>query len=249
MEGSPVDAGERPAPSIAVDDRSLRERSSLEREALAERIEARAAPIAAVLGVVFVFVVIGESLATSGTWIATAFVVGGWALWAFFVGEFVLRMVVAPSTSRFWRRNWWQVGFLVLPFLRFLQVLRLARLARAGRIVSSAVRGTRSAGQTMRGRLGWLLSVHVIVILSASQLLFEFSSIERYGDALYRVALAAVSGEPTGLESGLARLLDVVLATYAIAFFATAAATVGAYLVERRLPMPSDAEGRSAASP
>ncbi|HSJ50489.1 MAG TPA: hypothetical protein VLA90_04280 [Actinomycetota bacterium] len=221
----------------------MRDRSSGEREALAERIERRAAPIAAVLGVVFVLVVIGENLAPGGTWLATGLLVLGWLLWAFFVGEFLLRMVVAPSTAEFWRRNWWHVLFLLLPFLRFLHVLRLTRLARAGRIVSSAVRGTRSAGQTMRGRLGWLLSIHVIVVLSASQLLYEFSAIERYGEALYRAALAAVAAEPTGQASGFGRVLDVLLATYAVAFFATAAATVGAYLLERRADEPAP-EGR-----
>jgi voltage-gated potassium channel len=206
----------------------------LEREELVDRIELRAAPIAAVLGIVFVFVVIGENLAVPNTWMATAFLVAGWAIWVFFLAEFLLRLVVASSKVRFLKRNWWQVLFLVLPFLRFLQVVRLARVARAGRIVGSAVRGTRSAGATMRGRLAWIAAVHTIVVLSTSQLLFEFGDLGRYGDALYRTALAATSGEPIGGPSALTRVFDVVLSLYSLVFFASAAAVVGAYLVERR---------------
>ncbi len=210
------------------------ERETRQREALVDRIEKRAAPIAAALGIVFLLVVIGENLATPRTWLATAFVVTGWGIWAFFVGEFVLRLVIAPSKGRFLRRNWWQVLFLVLPFLRFLQIVRIARVARAGRIVSSAVRGTRSAGDTLRGRLAWIGAVHVIVVLASSQLLFEFTDVAPYGEALYRSALAASSGQPIRAASGVAKVLDVVLSLYSIVFFASAAATFGAYLLEQR---------------
>lgn len=207
--------------------------SGVEREALVERIERRTAPIAAALGIVFVLVVIGENLAQPGSALATAFVAIGWLLWVLFLVEFVFRAVVAPSTRRFLARNWWQIVFLVLPFLRFLHVVRLARLARAGRIVSSAVRGTRSAGATFRGRLGWLSIVHTVVILAASQLVFEFADVATYGDALYRTALASVAAEPMGLSSVVAKALDVVLALYSLVFFASAAAAFGAYFVER----------------
>ena len=205
------------------------------RAAWVEALELRFAPIASALGVVFVLIVIGENLADGGTPLRAALLVAGWALWGVFAAEFVLRGVLSPSIGGFLRRNWWQVIFLALPFLRFIAAIRLARVARAGRIVGSAVRGTRSAGRVLRDRIAWLAIVHTIVVLSASQLLFEFGDGERsYGDTLHGVALASVAGEPLGLESGLARLLDVILATYAVVVFATAAATVGAYLLERR---------------
>ncbi|HEX6330810.1 MAG TPA: hypothetical protein VF129_05915 [Actinomycetota bacterium] len=229
-----------------------------EREAWVEQIEARFGPIASALGFLFVLVVIGENLATPGSSLATVFLVIGWAIWAIFVVEFLARLVIAPSTAAFLKRNWWQIIFLVLPFLRFIAALRVARLARAGRIVGSAVRGTRSAGQVLRSRIVWLGVIHSIVVLSTSQLLFEFAADGRsYGDVLHRVALAAVSGEPLGLDSGVADVIEVALALYAVVVFATAAGALGAYFLERRTTddreaataFPADPPGPAAAAP
>jgi voltage-gated potassium channel len=212
---------------------SLRARAA-EREAWVERLEERFAPIASALGLVFVLVVIGENLAVDGSTLEDVFFVTGWAIWLVFVAEFVLRAIVAPSTWAFLRRNWWQVLFLVLPFLRFIAALRLARFARAGRIVSSAVRGTRSAGQMLRDRITWIAIVHAIVVLAASQMVFEFGEADRtYGEVLHAVALASVSGEPLGIDTGLARVLEVLLAFYAMVVFATAAGVLGAYFLDR----------------
>jgi voltage-gated potassium channel len=200
-----------------------------------DALEARFSPVASALGILFVLVVVGENLAEPDSDLRNVFLIAGWAIWGVFVVEFALRAVLAPSTASFLRRNWWQVVFLVLPFLRFIAALRLARVARAGRIVSSAVRGTRSAGRVLRDRIVWIAMVHTIVVLAVSQLLYEFGDTSAtYGATLHAVALASVSGEPLGFDGGLAQVLEVVLAIYAVVVFATAAATVGAYLLERR---------------
>ncbi|HEX6130285.1 MAG TPA: hypothetical protein VF044_01045 [Actinomycetota bacterium] len=205
------------------------------REAWIEDFERRIAPFASALGVLFVLVVIGENLAARDSALRGAFLVAGWAIWSVFVLEFVLRAIVAPSFGRFFRRNWWQLVFLALPFLRFVAALRLARVARAGRILGSALRGTRSAGQVLRTRIGWLATIHAIVVLSASQLLFEFGAPGgSYGEVLHGVALASTSGEPLGFDSGLSEVLDVALSLYSVAVFASAAGALGAYFIERR---------------
>lgn len=205
-----------------------------EREAWIARLEERFAPIASALGLLFLLVVMGENLAAEGSPLRNILLLAGWAIWAVFLVEFALRAIVAPSTRAFFRRNWWQLIFLVLPFLRFIAALRLARVARAGRIVGSAVRGTRSAGQILRGRITWIAIVHMIVVLAISQLLVEFGDDgSTYGDVLHAVALASVSGERLGMQSGLALVLEVLLAMYAVVIFAAAAGTLGAYFLER----------------
>jgi len=205
------------------------------RLAWVETVEARFSPVASALGILFVLVVIGENLAEPDSRLRSVFLITGWVIWVVFVVEFSLRAILAPSTAAFLRRNWWQIIFLFLPFLRFIAALRLARVARAGRILSSAVRGTRSAGRVLRDRIVWLAMVHTIVVLAVSQLLFEFGDpSETYGATLHAVALASVSGEPLGFDTGLAQVVEVALAIYAVVVFATAAATVGAYLLERR---------------
>jgi voltage-gated potassium channel len=193
------------------------------------------------LGMIFLLVVLGQTVATSSA-VQRPLALVGWLLWGVFVSEFALRLWVAPSRRRFLRRNWWQVIFLALPMLRFVRLVLVLRAARAGRVVSSAVRSSRSAGRVLSDRLAWLVAVSVIVVLATSQLLFAFGVYDAYGDALHAAALVTVVGQPMGQESGLAKLLDVVLAIWSVGVFAALAGTLGAYFLEgRRPPSPLSA--------
>lgn len=203
-----------------------------ERERFIDELPERLDPAMSALGIIFLLVVLGQGLAEERSAVAGWLEGIGWGLWAAFLFEFLLRFVVAPSRARFMKKNWWQLVFLALPFLRFLRLLR--PLLRGGRVVSSAVRAARSSQRTLTGRLGWLTAVTTIVILAASQLLYEFGGIESYGDALYAAALATISGEPTHSSTGFGRVLDVVLSIYSIVVFASLAGMLGAFFVETR---------------
>lgn len=205
-----------------------------DRERWAEELLDRLTPVMSALGLVFLLVVLGEQLARPGSLLGTSLAVLGWLLWAAFVTEFVARHVVAPDKGRFWRRNWWQLVFLALPFLRFLRLLRAARVLRTGRVLSSAVRSSRSARTVLGGRLGWLAAVSAITVLGSSQLLYQFSGYERYGDALHAAALATVTGEPLGRADGFSQVLEVALAVFSVVVFATLAGSLGAYFLEAR---------------
>ena len=204
-------------------------RTDPETEGLARRLDK---PMG-VLGLGFVLVVLAQSLARE-TWLVTTLTVLGWLFWAVFVAEFVHRAVTARDRRRFWRRNWWQVLFLALPFLRFARALSLLRVARVGGVLSAAVRGSRSAGRLLTGRIGWLAAVTGVVVLAGSQLLYVVGAYDSYGVALYDTALATVVGEPLSAGGRLARVLDVALAVYSVAVFATLAGALGAYFLERR---------------
>lgn len=223
---------------MATDDRDpVLRRAPAERERLAEVIADRLDGPMTALGIVFVLMVIAETVIEPRGALSTAFAVGGWVLWATFVAEFIVRMVVAPSTAGFLRRNWWQVIFLVLPFLRFARIvarLRLRPFVRAGRVVSSTVRGTRIAGRELTSRAAWLLTVTVIVVLTSSQLLYEFADYTSYAVALHDAAYATVTGEPLSADTGLARVMELVLATYSVVVFAALAGMLGAYFMQSR---------------
>lgn len=150
-------------------------RSEVEREIWADELLDRLTPVMSALSVLFVLVVIGESFATSGTTLSLGLTVAGWLIWLTFVAEFIARLVVAPKTVEFLKRNWWQVAFLVLPFLRILRLIRTIRILRAGRVLSSAVRSSRSAHRVLRSRVGWLAVVSAITALGSSQLLYTSS--------------------------------------------------------------------------
>lgn len=182
------------------------------------------------LGLVFVLIVLGQALAERPA-LVTALTWLGWSLWLVFVAEFALRAFVARDQRRFWARNWWQVLFLALPFLRFARTLMLLRAARAGGVVSAAVRGSRSAGRLLSGRVTWLAIVTGIVMLSSSQLLYVMGSYRSYATALHEAALATIAAEPLGADDGWARLLEVLLAAYSVAVFATLAGAFGAYFL------------------
>lgn len=115
---------------------TVMDRSPRERATWAEELLDRLTPVMSALGVLFLFVVLGEQFAHSGSRLSVALLVAGWVLWAVFLAEFVARTVVAPDTARFLRRNWWQIIFLVLPFLRILRLIRAVRLLRTGRVLS-----------------------------------------------------------------------------------------------------------------
>ena len=182
------------------------------------------------LGVVFLLLVLAQSLAQGGV-LSAVLAAAGWVLWAVFVAEFALRAVIARDQRRFWARNWWQLIFLAVPFLRFARALSVLRLARVGRVLSAAVRGSRSAGRLLSGRLTSLAVLTVVVILAASQLLYVTGSYTSYATALHNAALGTISGEPLTARDGFAQVLEVVLATYSVAVFATLAGAVGAYFL------------------
>jgi voltage-gated potassium channel len=206
---------------------------SPEREGLAPRLDR---PMG-VLGLVFVLVVLGQSLARD-PWLVTTLTVVGWLFWGVFVAEFAFRALGAHDKRRFWTRNWWQVLFLVLPFLRFARALTLLRAARVGGVLSAAVRGSRSAGRLLSGRVGWLTAVTGVVVLGSSQLLYVLGAYESYGTALHDAALATVTGAPLAAGHGAARFLEVGLAVYSVAVFATLAGALGAYFLEHRRSSP-----------
>lgn len=211
-----------------------RGRTGEEREELAERIADRLdVPITAA-GVVFLLLVLAETISDPQGAVGTAFSIASWLLWGLFVGEFVLRLVIAPSTTTFLKRNWWQLFFLAVPALRFVRALRVLRAARVGRVLSSAVRSSRTAGRKLSSRLAALGVLTVVVVLATSQLLFELGDYPSYGDALDDAALATIAGEPFFPDHPALRVLQVVVVAYSVVVFAALAGTVGAFLLERK---------------
>lgn len=200
-------------------------------ESLAQRLDR---PMG-VLGIIFLLVVLAQLLVTDPTGQVVLSVVG-WVFWGVFVAEFLLRAHVARFQGNFWRKNWWQVIFLLVPFLRFfraLRALRILRVARFGRVLSAGVRGSRSAEKLLSNRVAWLLAVTAIVILAASQLLYLFADYPSYLDALYEAALATVTGSGFSADTVFARILHVVLAIFSVVVFATLAGTIGAFFLRR----------------
>ncbi len=214
------------------EDLPVKARQLTSAELLAQRLDK---PMG-ILGVLFLLVILGQLLA-SEPGLTTVLNVVGWIFWAIFVAEFLLRAYIARFQAAFWKRNWWQVVFLLVPFLRFFRALqalrfaRLARFARFGSVLSAGVRGSRSAGRLLTSRIGWVAALTGVVMLVASQLLYVAGSYESYGDALLESAMSTITGAPLSADDGFAKILQIVLALYSVAVFATLAGALGAFFL------------------
>src|SRR5680860_673299 len=82
-----------------------------------------------VLSVVWFILVLAELLWGEGG----LFEVFGTIIWIIFIGEFVLRLVIAPSKLAFLRSNVIRSLSLLVPALRMFRVLQAFRILRAAR--------------------------------------------------------------------------------------------------------------------
>ncbi len=185
------------------------------------------------LALVLVVVVLGDSFVRDESPFDTIFTVVAWVIWAAFAAEYIVRLAIAESLGRFFARTWWQLIFLALPFLGFVRIVAALRIARAGRVVSAGVRSARTATQSLSNRLVWLGAITVLVILLATDLLYEFAGVRPYGQALHDVAIAAIGGQSLGHVDGIAQVLDVALVLYSVVVFAALAGALGAFFLQR----------------
>jgi len=210
------------------------QQSAPERDRIAEAVATRLDKPLTVAGIIFALVVLTDTTTAISGRLQLVFEVVGWLLWALFVSEFVARMLIAPSTQTFLRRNWWQLIFLAVPFLRFLRPLTRMGLPRLGRVVSSAVRTSRTATRELSGRVTWLAALTLIVVLSAGQIAHAYGDYDSYGTALHDAAMSAITGEPLGQDAAVVQVLEIALAMYSVVVFAALAGSLGAFFLERR---------------
>jgi voltage-gated potassium channel len=195
---------------------------------------ARLHPVISLLGLLFLVVVLAQSAATPGQPLHVVLQITTWVLWAVFVAEYLVRLVLASHRWQFMRRTWWRLALLAVPALSIIRALLIFRVARPTRVLLAAVRGTRSAGSRLSSRLGLLGLVTAIVVFVAADLVHSAGAIEPYGRALHASAKAAVAGETMPSDDWLVAVVDVVLSIYAVGVFAALAGTVGSYFVDRR---------------
>jgi voltage-gated potassium channel len=216
----------------APSDPRVETRALTANEVIAERVVLRLDGPVTVLGVVALLLWLTEPV-TADSLISGLVEVAWLMVWFVFIVEFIARAVYAPSTWGFLRGHWWEAVFLAVPFLRFVRALRVTR---AGRGLSSVVRSTRSAAGRLQDRLIWLGLVTAIIAAASGRLLWEHGGEtyrRSYLDALHDGTLSTLKGDSL-VSGGIARWLEIVLATYSVVIVATLASTVGAFFMEHR---------------
>ena len=175
----------------------------------------------------------------------------GWAIWAVFIVEFGVGLVLAPRKWLYVRRNWLKAIALLAPALRMLRMVRVLRLARAARvvrgarvlrIVSSLNRGMRALGRTL-GRRGapYVVALTLLVTLAGAAGMYAFENeamgqagFERFADALWWTGMIMTTmGSAYWPQTDAGRVLCVLLSLYAFAVFGYVTALLASFFVGR----------------
>ena len=182
-------------------------------------------------------------------------------IWAVFVVDFAIGMVIAPAKLTYLRTNWLTVLSLFLPAFRILRVLRPLRMigvAKAARsvtllrVVTSLNRGMGALGRTLQRRgVGFIAGFTVLVTLGGAAGMLSFENpralaaaglpedaaargLGGYGEALWWTAmLVTTMGSEYWPKTPEGRLLCLLLAVYAFAFFGYITATIAGHFVGR----------------
>jgi voltage-gated potassium channel len=153
--------------------------------------------------------------------------------WPVFLGDYVLRLVLAEHRWRFVRQNWVDGVAVLLPLLRPLRLLSLIRVVRVrDRRLTTSLQGRVAAYVTLTASL---------VVFMASLAVYDAergtpeAPISSYGDALWW-ALTTISTVGYGDEypvTGQGRLVAVLLMIGGIALLGVVTAAVASWFVGR----------------
>lgn len=178
-----------------------------------------------------------------------AFELLGTAIWAVFILDFAIALVLAPRKRAYLKSNWLTALSLLVPALRIFRifrVFRLLRVARVGRglrllrVVSSLNRGMRALGASLRRRgFGYVVLLTILIALAGAAGMHAFErtapgGLDTYGEALWWTAMVMTTmGSQYWPQTFEGRVLCVFLALYAFAVFGYVTATLATFFVGR----------------
>lgn len=173
----------------------------------------------------------------------------GTAIWATFILDFVLRLVIAPQKLTYLKSNWLTVIALIVPafrVLRIVRVVRLLRVARAARglrllrVVTSLNRGMKAISASFGRRgFGYVLALTLIVDLAGAAGMYAFEQgmprgFGSYGAALWWTAMLLTSmGTEYWPQTAEGRVLCLLLSLYGFAVFGYVTAALASFFVGR----------------
>jgi voltage-gated potassium channel len=175
-------------------------------------------------------------------------------IWVMFIADYLLELLIAPSSKDYLKTNWLGGLALLLPafrILRIFQSLKVLKIARALRslnllkIIASLNRSIltlRSVAADYGIRYIFPLTGMIFFAGAAGIFFFENphntqlpDGITTYGDALWWTAMLMTTfGSDYWPQTLEGRLLTIVLAGYSIAIFGYITATLASLLVEKR---------------
>ena len=174
-----------------------------------------------------------------------------WVIWALFVGDFALRLALAPKKLQFLQGNWLTLISLVVPALRFFAMFKAVRLLRLSQTVRGArlVRVVSSVNRSMntlraylvRHRLGYLLALTGVVTLAGAAGMWALEGAHAtaggfasFGDAFWWTAMIMTTiGSAYWPQTPEGRVLAFLLSAYALSIFGYITAFLATFFIGR----------------
>ncbi|MDQ3653989.1 MAG: ion transporter [Chloroflexota bacterium] len=164
------------------------------------------------------------------------------AIWATFLIEFAVRLIVAPAKGAFLRSNWLGALSLALPFLRPVRAFRAARALRSlslVRFLGGINRGIRVVRAVTRGRqFAWVGALTVMVMLAGAVGVrffdrgVEDAPIQSFGSALWwSAAMVTTINNELYAVSLEARVLAILMRIFAVSVFGYITASIASYFI------------------
>ena len=161
-----------------------------------------------------------------------------WTIWAIFVIEYGILLILTPDRKRYARGNWLSAGIIVLSFPQLpavMSFIRLVRLARILRLFLVAAKGIRTMKLAVSQKsFVYMLGTTVFLVMVTAQLLHMFEPMPGgFTDGLWWavVTTTTVGYGDIAPKTGTGRLIAVVLMLVGTALIATIAASVSAYFI------------------
>jgi voltage-gated potassium channel len=224
---------------MAEDQANEQQAEELERWQVLSQLEEWLETPMVVLSFVWLLLVLVELIwSTAGVF---SFV--GTAIWIVFIGEFLLRLVLAPDKLHFIRRNPITLIALVAPAFRFFRILKFLRLARGLRllrIVGTANRSLNALRMSFGRRgLGYVIGATVLIVMLGAGGMLAFEPADEvaggfatYGDALWWTAMIVTTmGSGFWPETAEGRVLTFLLTLYGYAVFSYITASFATFFI------------------
>ena len=163
-------------------------------------------------------------------------------IWWIFLGDFLLRLLIAPDKVMFLRSNVLGALSLALPFLRPLRAFRAARALRGFslvRLLGGINRAMRALRRITRGRqMAFVGALTVAVVLAGAVGAMFFdrghpdSPVRSFEDALWWSAtLVTTMNSELYVVSGEARVIAFLQRIFALSIFGYITASIASYLI------------------
>lgn len=208
-----------------------------------------------VLGIVWLGLLVAQMIYGSLSWITWSTL----TVWAFFLADFTLRLMLAPKKLAFLKKHWLVALSLVLPALSILRLARVLAMLPSWevlifRLLTGVNRSISVLGTTMRKRkMAYVLSLSVLVTFAGAAGMYALEphspgAIPSFTYALWWTAMMMTTmGSNYYPQTPGGQLLCFLLALFAFSIFGYVTAAIASYFVKSDASEPQpDAAGNDA---